>query len=182
MPEFSTRSAILCLTVVAASSTTLIISRNALARDEGSKTVLALDLDFASSVKEPGTGDGAGGALRIGRKLDLMVLSLTPEFGASYHHFAGTYGSRVYRGFLGGRLGLGKVFEPSVFAHVGLGKLSASVAERTAPAFDAGLAFDITLLPLIDFGAHASYNALLPADNYSAFDWYQLGLHAALVF
>lgn len=58
---------------------------------------------------------------------------------------------------------------------------SVRVTKRTATTFEAGAAFDFTLLPLIDLG-HGSYNVLLPRDNYASFNWYLLGLHVALEF
>ncbi|HMA94386.1 MAG TPA: hypothetical protein VKP30_16960 [Polyangiaceae bacterium] len=160
---------------------TLSLATEATAQDL-SKTVLALDLDFAGPLSELGVNGGGGGAVRVGRKLDLVLLSLTPEIGGGYHAFSGANGGEIYQGFLGGRVGIGKVFEPSIFAHIGLGRLSAEVTKRTAATFEAGAAFDFTLLPLIDLGAHASYNVLLPRDNYASFNWYLLGLHVALEF
>jgi len=152
------------------------------ARENGSKTVLALDLDYAAPRSEPDSAGGGGGALRIGRKFDLIALSLTPEIGGSYAGFGGNSSATVYRGFIGGRLGIGKIFEPSAFAHIGLGELSSSNTSHIAPTFDAGVAFDFTLLPLIDLGAHASYNTLVGQGVNSAFDWFLLGVHVALEF
>ncbi len=157
------------------------LASRAEASEQEPKTVLAVDFDFAASA-EPGTHNGGGGAIRVGRKLDLLLISLTPEVGGSYHNFAGTNESRIYRGFLGGRVGIGKIFEPSAFAHVGLARLESTFPGWTAPAFDGGIAFDFTLLPVVDLGAHASYNALLSQGNHESFEWLILGLHAALEF
>jgi hypothetical protein len=150
--------------------------------DDKAKTVLAFDLDFVASLRETGSDIGAGGAVRLGRKLDFVLVSLTPEIGGSYDRFNGDNNAGIYRGFIGGRLGFGKVIEPSVFAHIGVGRLDANLGSRTAPTFDAGIALDLTFLPLINLGAHASYNTLWSQDNYSSFDWLSFGLHAALVF
>jgi len=150
--------------------------------DDKSKTVLAFDLDFVAALREPGADIGGGGAVRLGRKLDLMLVSLTPEIGGSYDRFNGDNNTRIYRGFIGGRLGIGKLIEPSVFAHIGVGKLGANLGSHTAVTLDAGIALDLTFLPLINVGAHASYNTLLPQGDYSSFNWLALGLHAALVF
>jgi len=152
--------------------------------DEGSSssTVLAFDLDYVAALSAPGADNGGGGALRLGRKFDLILVSLTPEIGGSYDRFNGSNNDRIYRGFIGGRLGLGKIIEPSVFAHIGVGRFDADVASHTAPVFDAGIALDFTLLPLINLGAHGSYNTLLPQGDHSSFNWLALGLHVALVF
>jgi hypothetical protein len=142
---------------------------------------LALDLDFTGAIDETGVGAGTGGALRFGRKFDLMVLSLTPEIGGSYHTFSGSAEASEYSGFLGARLGFGKILEPGVFAHGGVAHLSAWGIDDTAPAVDAGVFLDLTLLPILDIGVHAAYNAILP-DGGEAFDWYRLGAHVALGF
>lgn len=157
----------------------MAVSRTAQA--DVSKTVVALDLDFASSVKEPKTDLGGGGALRVGRKLDLLLLSLTPELGGAYHAFGGDAGTSVFSGFIGGRLGIGKVVEPSVFAHAGVAHVS-GVVDRTAPQLDGGVALDLTLLPLINLGVHGSYNVVLPSDDALAVKFFIAGAHAAFVF
>ena len=154
-------------------------------RSEGgsnSSTVLALDLDYVTALSEPASDSGGCGALRIGRKLDLILISLTPEIGGSYNRFNGSDDVRIYRGFIGGRLGLGKILEPSAFAHIGIGRLDANVVDHTAPVFDAGIALDFTLLPLINVGAQGSYNTLLAQGEHSIFNWLAFGLHVAFVF
>jgi len=144
------------------------------------KTHIAVDFDFNTPIDAPSVDAGGGGALRLGQKFDLLLISLTPELGGGYHAFdAGDV--KLYSGFLGGRLGVGKIIEPSVYGHLGLAKLS-GVESRTSPIMDAGLALDLTLLPLIDLGVHAGYNVLLPRDDGSAFKFVTLGAQAALVF
>ncbi len=150
--------------------------------DDKSTTVVAFDLNFLASLDEPGADIGGGGAVRLGRKLDLVLVSLTPEIGGGYDRFKGDNSVGIYRGFVGGRLGLGKIIEPSVFAHIGVGRLDANLGSHTAIAYDAGIALDLTLLPLVNLGAHASYNALLPQGVFPSFDWLSFGLHVALVF
>jgi hypothetical protein len=148
-----------------------------------SGTRLALDLDYAGGIDEPGIGRGTGGALRFGQKMDLVALSLTGELGLSYHTFDGSLDPSHYSGFVGGRLGFGKIIEPSIYAHVGVGRLNLGEldAHDTGPAFDFGLALDLTVLPLIDVGVHAAYDLLLLDDD-AHFDWYRVGAHAALAF
>jgi len=160
----------------------LLFTTPALAEGRGvGRTQIAVDFDFTTAVDEATTDSGGGGALRLGRKLDLFVVSLTPEVGGGYHGFGGSSDAQLYSGFLGGRLGFGKIIEPSVFGHVGIGRLE-GVAPRTAPVLDAGVALDLTILPLIDLGVHGAYNVMMPKDDGSALKFVILGAHAALVF
>jgi hypothetical protein len=150
-------------------------------RHEGAgDTHIAVDFDFGSALDAPGTKAGGGGALRLGQKFDLFLISLTPELGGSYHSFGGDDQTKIYSGFLGGRLGVGKIIEPSVFGHLGLGHVD-GLETRTAPILDAGLALDFTLLPLIDLGLHAGYNVMLPRNDGTALKFMTLGAQAALV-
>jgi hypothetical protein len=188
LPTFFAKSKVVILASLTAVALSTYLAGSAEARedraDEGSnsKTVLAFDLDFVASLGAPGADIGGGGALRLGRKMDLILVSLTPEIGGSYDRFNGFNNDRIYRGFIGGRLGFGKIIEPSVFAHIGVGRFDANVASHTAPVFDAGIALDLTFLPLINLGAHASYNTLFSQGDHSSFNWLALGLHVALVF
>jgi hypothetical protein len=144
---------------------------------------LALDLDYTHGIDEPGVSSGTGLALRYGYKLDLMVFSLTPELGGSYAMFNGPADVEYYRGFAGGRLTFGKVLEPGIFAHIGYGHVSAEPSgSRSALSVDGGATLDLTIIPVLDLGAHVAYSALLAKDNLPAFDTYILGLHAALAF
>jgi hypothetical protein len=145
-----------------------------------SKTHIAVDFDFSTAIDAPSTKSGGGGALRLGQEFDLLLISLIPEFGGSYHAFGGDDQTKLYSGFLGGRLALGKIVEPSIFGHVGLGRLEGA-EKRTAPVIDGGLAVDFTLLPLINLGVHGAYNVMLPRDDGSALKYVTLGAHAALV-
>jgi hypothetical protein len=145
-----------------------------------SKTHVAVDFDFGTALDAPTTKAGGGGALRLGQEFDLLLVSLTPEFGGSYHGFGGDDRTKLYTGFLGGRFAVGKIVEPSIFGHLGVGRLTGAET-RTAPVMDAGLAIDFTLLPLIDLGVHGAYNVMLPRDDGSALKYVTLGAHAALV-
>jgi hypothetical protein len=145
-----------------------------------SKTHIAVDFDFGTALDAPETKAGGGGALRLGQEFDLLLISLTPELGGGYHAFGGNDETRLYSGFVGGRLAVGKIIEPSVFAHLGLAHTN-GLENRTAPIMDAGLAIDLTLLPLIDLGFHAGYNAMFPRDDGSALKFVTLGAQAALV-
>jgi hypothetical protein len=156
-------------------------SRRSRKDDDKSKTHIAVDFDFNTAIDAPATKTGGGGALRLGQEFDLLLVSLTPEFGGSYHAFGGDDKTKLYTGFLGGRLAVGKIIEPSLFAHVGVGHIDGA-ERRTAPVIDGGLAIDFTLLPLIDLGVHGAYNVMMPRDNGSALKFVTLGLQAALVF
>jgi hypothetical protein len=149
-------------------------------RHGAGSTHIAVDFDFGSALDAPGTKAGGGGALRLGQKFDLLLISLTPELGGSYHSFGGDDQTKIYSGFLGGRLGVGKIIEPSIFGHLGLGHVD-GLETRTAPIMDAGLAIDFTLLPLIDLGLHAGYNVMLPRNDGTALKFVTLGAQAALV-
>ncbi|HVY25964.1 MAG TPA: hypothetical protein VHB79_05405 [Polyangiaceae bacterium] len=145
------------------------------------RTTIGLDVDFNTLVDTSRDESGGGGALRVGRQLGLILIKLTPELGGSYHAFSGQGDAHLYSGFVGGRLGFGAVIEPSIYGHVGLAHIS-GFESRTAPLLDAGLAVDLTLLPLIDLGLHAGYNVMLPRENDPAFKFVTLGAQAALVF
>ena len=148
--------------------------------DDKSKTHIAVDFDFSSALDALGTKIGGGGALRIGQKFNLLVASFTPELGGSYHAFGGTDETRVYAGFLGARLGMGKLIEPSIFGHVGAGRVE-GVQAGTGLVADGGLALDFTLLPLFDLGVHGAYNVVMPRGDASALKYFTLGAQAALV-
>lgn len=171
--------------VVCAAGASVLISLVQFARPAyaSSGSRLALDLDYTHGIDEPGVSSGTGLALRYGYKLDLKVFSLTPELGGSYATFSGPADVEYYRGFAGGRLTLGKVLEPGVFAHIGYGHVSAEPSSgRSALSLDGGVTLDLTIIPIVDLGAHVAYSGLLAKDNLPAFDTYIIGLHAALAF
>jgi hypothetical protein len=149
-------------------------------RARAGSTQVAVDFDFGAALDEPGIDQGGGGAIRVGQKFDLLLLSLTPEAGGSYHAFSGDAGSKIYSGFLGGKLGIGAVVQPSIFAHLGVAHLDA-IESRTAPKLDGGLALDFTLIPLIDLGVHGGYNVMFPSSDQESLSWLTFGAHAALV-
>jgi hypothetical protein len=148
--------------------------------DNSSKTHIAVDFDFSSAFDALGTKIGGGGALRVGQKFKLLLVSLTPELGGSYHAFGGSDETRVYAGFLGARLGMGKIIEPSIFGHLGAGH-GVGLQPRTGLVADGGLALDFTLLPLLDLGVHGAYNVVVPRGDASALKYFTLGAQAALV-
>jgi hypothetical protein len=170
---------------LAAGAVLLLAAPPALAEDHpGTSTVLALDLNYAGPISEPGVDGGPGGAIRFGQQLDLALIQLTGELGAGYQPFNGTPSPKLYSGFLGGRLALGKILEPGIFGHIGVAHLSAGTGavSRTAPLLDVGLFLDLTVLPLVNVGVHGGYNVMTPSSNQNAFHYYDVGVNGALVF
>jgi hypothetical protein len=138
-------------------------------------TRLGVDLDYASGVGRNGTDSGVGGALRLGHEYDLLLVSLTPELMGTLHDFSGPSDPLVFSGMGGGRLTLGKVIEPGVFAHVGVGHASMPLDSRTGLAFDLGATVDLTLIPAVDLGVHGAYD--LVAWQRVSYDWFRAGAH-----
>lgn len=156
---------------------TFFFSRSA----EAAPTIGAdLDVTFPTHSR----GDSGGGfGIRLGQQLHVPLAVLTPEIGFSYHNFSGDFGPKIYRGLFGLRLGFGEVLRPGAFAHVGIGHFVPTFGDnRNAFAFDAGGFLDLTIIPLIDVGAHAAYNRVDADYSSGAYGYVTVGLHAALVF
>jgi len=153
------------------------------------KPKIALEADFAVPVSVNGAKPGAGGALRGGYELDLAILHVMPEVGVGFHKLTDD-GPSVFRGFVGGRAGVGAGVRFAGFAHIGYGSVGypgvpvgGSDTSYGAPIFDGGLALDFTLLPVIDLGLHGSYNtALSKTGSADTPRWIGLGAHLAIVF
>jgi hypothetical protein len=160
----------------------LLVFASARPAHASSGTAIGVDLDYAHGISEPGALNGTGFNVRLGYKLDLLVLQLTPEVGGAYHTFAGDADAKFSQGIAGGRLAFGKILEPGVYAHLGYGHVSEFGTGRSGATIDGGATLDLTLLPFIDLGIHAGYNGLLAKGAYQAFDTYVLGVHGALVF
>jgi hypothetical protein len=167
-------------------STLLVLSCVGFARSATAKTKLSLDLDRAISENVPGGDGGFGGGIRLGNQWKFLLLTLTPEFGASYQAFEGASDADAFRFVAGGRLGLGFILEPSVFAHAGLGHfgyeyLGADVSQ-TSLAYDVGAALDLTALPVLDIGAHATVAGIAGDDSTEALSWVAIGAHVGFNF
>jgi hypothetical protein len=172
--------AVRILPALLASTLVLVTAQKANAK---SGTSIGVDLDYTNGINEPQVGAGTGFNARLGYKLDLLVVQLTPEIGGAYHTFPGDAGAKFAQGIVGGRLSFLKVLQPGIYAHLGYGHLSASVGDgRSGATADAGVTLDLTLLPLLDLGVHGGYNGMLKSGDSPAFDSYVLGVHAALVF
>jgi hypothetical protein len=146
--------------------------------DSWARFMLGVDMDYAYAISLESIDSGAGGALRLGSELDLILVSLIPEAYIGYHSFE--QGTSVTSGRLGGRLRIGKILEPGLYAHLGIARVGGFGA-YTAPVFDGGFTLDFTLLPFIDIGAHAAYNAVFELDDRPALTYATFGLHAALI-
>lgn len=168
------------LPALLASTTLLAVAHEAHAK---SGTSIGVDIDYTNGINEPYVSGGTGFNGRLGYKLDLVVLQLTPEIGGAYHTFAGDAGPKFSQGIVGGRMQFLKVLEPGIYAHLGYGHLSGDGGlGRSGATADAGVTLDLTLLPLVDLGVHAGYNGMFKSGDSPAFDSYVLGVHGALIF
>jgi len=165
--------------LIAATTLMLAASRSAQA---SSGTSIGADIDYTHGIDEPLVGAGTGFNVRLGYKLDLLVVQFTPEIGGAYHTFSGDAGAKLSQGIVGGRLAFGKILEPGIYAHLGYGHLSSVVGGHSGATGDAGVTLDLTLLPFIDLGVHGGYNGMFKTGDYPAFDSYVLGVHGAVIF
>ena len=151
---------------------------------------LGVDVDFAVPVSMNGVKTGFGGALRGGYDLNLAIIHIMPEAGLGLNKLTGDYGPLVFRGFAGGRIGVGALVRFDVFAHIGYAHVG--YGNRPAggvddgygtPIFDTGVALDITALPVLDVGIHASYNSAFNSTGTADTPkWLGLGAHVAIAF
>jgi hypothetical protein len=141
------------------------------------ETVVPLDFDNVES--------GPAFGIRIGAQLHLPLITLTPEVG--FHYASFTDGPEVYRGIVGGRVGIGELLRFGVFAHLGFARQEFEFggldASHTGLTLDAGLFLDLTIIPLIDIGVHMAYGRVSANEdrNLDANQWLAFGLHAALI-
>ncbi|HVJ15640.1 MAG TPA: hypothetical protein VM686_09365 [Polyangiaceae bacterium] len=148
------------------------------------KAQLSADLDWISADVEDESWTGFGGGLRLGYEIDVIFASLIPEIGGTYHSLS-DLDTSLYRGVVGGRLRFLKILEPGVYAHFGVGHASTDnplVPSRTASTGDVGLSLDFTLLPVIEFGAHAGYTWLAGGEDEDSIPWWNAGLQASVIF
>jgi hypothetical protein len=147
---------------------------------------LGLDLEASIPGDVPDANTGLGGGIRLGHEYDLVILSLMPELGADYRAFGGESNAKAFRFTGGGRVGLGFIIQPSVFAHAGVGHFWYDLPNRdvshTSLAYDLGLALDLTVLPVIDLGAHATWAGIAGNSNVDALSWVGLGGHIEFSF
>jgi hypothetical protein len=157
-----------------------LISIPAMAEDE-----IAVDVE-AAWADDPDDTNGLGVGLRVGHVWDIAIITITPELGASYHDFNGASDPTAWDVKAGGRFGIDLLLEPSVYAHAGLGHfgydLPGGDVSHTSLAYDVGAALDITVLPVIDFGVHATFAGIAGNDEIDPFSWIAVGGHVAFAF
>jgi hypothetical protein len=158
-------------------------SRQAAAAD----TPVALDLHYVAPTSK-GADGGAGIAGRIGRRFGSKPWVITPELQLAYETFGGPFEPRLYRGLAGLRVGYDIVaVRPGLYGHGGIARsqfddIAAPGLGHTAITYDIGAFLDVTLLPLVNVGAHFAFNQMLDGNNgKDGVKWLAIGLHAELV-
>jgi hypothetical protein len=151
-------------------------------------TYLGLDAGVAvpipeSFAVEPKTGPSV--SLRLGYRLPVPVLYVSGEILGSWQNFPQDEApQRVLSGRAGIRAGFDAAIAVKLFGHIGYSNLAGEgsdfVVEADGLSWDAGLALDFTLLPVIDFGVHGAYVTLMN-DN-GDINWVEAGVHAELSF
>jgi len=159
---------------------TLLISNAAQAQNQVSADV------EAALPSSDGHDNGFGVGARFGHKWDLVLISLTPEIGANYHAFGGAPDAETFAVVAGGRVSIGFVLQPSAFIHAGIGHVGYETPVgdygRTSLAYEGGLALDLTILPVVDIGAHATLAGIAGDSDEDAFSWLALGGHLTFNF
>jgi hypothetical protein len=122
-------------------------------------------------------GWGIGG--RFGHQWNLAVIKLIPEFGFSYHDLTGSADATAWNILAGGRFGIDFGLEPLVFAHAGLGHYATSFGDHTSLAYDFGAALDLTILPVVSFGAHVMESGIAGGNDADPLSWLELGGHVS---
>lgn len=91
---------------------------------------------------------GMGVGLRVGMPIDIVLVELVPEVGATVYGFGNDSTTAVLEA--GGRFNVGKVVEPGVYGHALL-----RTGPHTRVGWDAGLSLDVTVIPFVDFGVQS---------------------------
>ncbi|MGC4095456.1 MAG: hypothetical protein QM756_47530 [Polyangiaceae bacterium] len=78
---------------------------------------LGLDLEATFPGDTPNAEHGWGGGLRFGNEWNLVLVKFTPEIMGNYHAFGGDSEATQWGVMAGGRVGVGLLLQPSVFAH-----------------------------------------------------------------
>jgi hypothetical protein len=170
---------------------TLIVSLLAVSAGLGSadsvraERAIAADFEARIPLSLDDVTSGPAFGIRLGQQLHLPLVVLVPEIGFNWGSFAD--GPTIYRGILGARIGIGEILRFGLNAHIGFGHYSWEIAtvdeSHTGFTLDGGLFLDLTILPLLDIGVHASY-ARVSGDDKKGLEplqWLAFGLHAALI-
>lgn len=169
--QHSARSLVRASAVVCAFALPFFVSAAASAQPK-----LAVDVG-ADLPQNSGSKDGLGFGLRLGNQWNLAIIKIVPEIGFDYHDFGGPPDARAFRFVGGGRFGIDLGLEPIVFAHAGLGHWSAVGASDTNFGYDVGAALDLTILPVVSFGAHVMETGIAGGGNTDSFNWLEIGGH-----
>jgi hypothetical protein len=160
----------------AALAIALVVTSPARAEDK-----LSLDVG-AAFPNGPGNDDGLGVGIRYGHAWDLAIISLIPELGLGYHAFGGPNDANAFSAFGGGRVAVGFVLEPSVYAHAGVGHVWADRPSFTSLYYDVGAALDLTAIPVVDFGPHLTLAGVAGNESREPFTWLEIGGHLTINF
>ena len=149
-----------------------------LPRTASAQNKIAVDLgaDFPSGS---GNDNGWGIGGRFGHQWNLTLIKITPEVGFSYHDLSGRSDTTAWNILAGGRFGVDLGLEPLVFAHAGVGHYSTIGGDHTSFAYDIGAALDLTVLPVVSFGAHVMESGIAGGNGYDALNWLEVGGHIA---
>jgi hypothetical protein len=129
-----------------------------------------------------GNDDGFGLGLRYGHEWDLVIISLVPELGVGYHAFSGRNDADVVTVVGGGRIAIGFVLEPSVYAHAGVGHVATDTNAFTSLAYDVGAALDLKVIPKLAFGPHLTLAGVAGNEDRPPFSWMEIGGHLTFGF
>lgn len=157
------------------------------ARPAAAEIAFGLEVNYNQAVDHFETGKGGGVDVRVGPRLGLWMLEITPELSAGMHDFGGFPSPTVLRGLAGCKLALDLGIKPTLFAHFGAGRLRYDAVESvardaaTGMAADFGAALDVTVLPMLDVGMQGSYNVVGLESTRSRFDWLQVGGHFTFI-
>ena len=142
-----------------------------------------LSLDAGAAFPDGGgNDDGFGLGVRYGHEWDLTIISLIPELGLGYHAFGGPNDADVVTVVGGGRIALGFVLEPSVYAHAGVGHVASDLTSFTSLAYDVGAAVDLTAIPMVSFGPHLTLAGVAGNKSRDPFSWLEVGGHVTFGF
>lgn len=138
---------------------------------------IALDGSYAAA----GSGSlslGGGGALRVGYAFPFRWAALVPEVGADVFGFSsarGTARATEFGAFGGGRLRLGRGFEPGVSAHFGVAGVHWQDS-FAAPTADVGIFAELTYFRRLILGVQGEYKSTFAVSGHPALTWYTFGL------
>jgi hypothetical protein len=147
--------------------------------------MIAGDIEALAPIELSDVATAPGFGIRVGWQLHLPLIALTPEIGYKWANFA--RGATINRGIIGARVSIGEIFRFGAAAHLGFGHRSedyqAEEHSNTGMSLDAGLFFDITVLPLLDLGVHIDYGQISGDESkgMELLQWVAFGAHVALI-